>query len=182
MFRALTSTALRRASVVNSFTTTNTNCIMKSVKFTGLRAFSDESATGSASSVIKGSVKWFDAKKGFGFLIPDDASGDVFVHHSVIHAQGFRSLMDGEPVEYQVIEDENGRRSASNVTGPEGAYVQGRPRRTYDDFGGGGFGGGGYGSGSEGFGGGYGSGGGGYGGDGGFGGSDRGGYGGGQQF
>ena len=37
-------------------------------------------------------MKWFDAKKGFGFLTPDDGSGDIFVHHSSIHATGFRSL------------------------------------------------------------------------------------------
>eukprot|EP00956_Cyclotella_meneghiniana_P011454 scaffold16073_cov75-Cyclotella_meneghiniana.AAC.4 len=94
------------------------------------RFFSD------ASDKIKGTVKWFDAKKGFGFLTPDDGSGDIFVHHSSIHATGFRSLGDGEPVEFEIMEEPNGRLKALNVTGPDGAYVQGAPRR--EDFGGGG--------------------------------------------
>jgi CspA family cold shock protein len=50
------------------------------------RFFSDD------GSKVKGTVKWFDAKKGFGFLIPDDGGTEVFVHHSSIHSEGFRSL------------------------------------------------------------------------------------------
>ena len=54
-----------------------------------------------------GSVKWFDSKKGFGFIISPQGK-DVFVHFSSIEGDGFRSLKDGEMVEYELIEGEKG--------------------------------------------------------------------------
>ena len=54
-----------------------------------------------------GIVKWFDSKKGFGFLL-NDAGQDVFVHFSCIEGDGFRSLKDGEKVEYEEIEGAKG--------------------------------------------------------------------------
>jgi CspA family cold shock protein len=54
-----------------------------------------------------GSVKWFDSKKGFGFIV-GPAGQDVFVHFSSIEGDGFRSLRDGELVEYELIEGEKG--------------------------------------------------------------------------
>lgn len=75
-----------------------------------------------------GECKWFNSKKGFGFITPKDGSEDVFVHQTAIHAEGFRSLAEKEPVEYDTTIDENGRVKALNVTGPAGAYVQGAPK------------------------------------------------------
>jgi len=75
-----------------------------------------------------GECKWFNSKKGFGFITPKDGSEDVFVHQSAIHAEGFRSLAEKEPVEFETAIDENGRVKALNVTGPGGAYVQGAPK------------------------------------------------------
>ncbi|CAM8994693.1 unnamed protein product [Rhodiola kirilowii] len=82
-----------------------------------------------------GTVKWFNDTKGFGFIIPDDGSKDLFVHQSSIQSEGFRSLAEGESVEYR-------RAKAVDVSGPEGAPVQ---RSRGGGGGGRGRGGGGYG-------------------------------------
>ena len=54
-----------------------------------------------------GSVKWFDTKKGFGFIVNPDGK-DVFVHYTSIDGNGFRSLKDGEQVEYEQVQGEKG--------------------------------------------------------------------------
>eukprot|EP00927_Polykrikos_kofoidii_P016437 TRINITY_DN1743_c0_g1_i1.p1 TRINITY_DN1743_c0_g1~~TRINITY_DN1743_c0_g1_i1.p1 ORF type:complete len:142 (-),score=32.80 TRINITY_DN1743_c0_g1_i1:163-588(-) len=93
----------------------------------GTRAFGEK----------RGTVKWFNSEKGFGFISTEE--GDVFVHHTNIEGTGFRSLADGEEVEFDLQVDESrGKTSAVRVTGPGGAAVQGSARPPPGDFGGGG--------------------------------------------
>jgi CspA family cold shock protein len=126
-----------------------------------------------------GTVKWFNNDKGFGFITPEDGSKDLFVHHSAIQGTGYKSLDEGERVEFDVVQGQKGP-AAENVTrlggGTPGGGGGGGSRGGY---GGGGGGRGGYGGGGGG--GGYGGGGGGRGGYGG-GGGDRGGRGGGGGY
>ena len=77
----------------------------------------------------KGICKRFHAEKGYGFIACDDGSGDVFVHQTQIHADGFRTLYEGEKVEFDIVTQDDGRRKATNVTGPNGAYVKGGSNR-----------------------------------------------------
>lgn len=67
------------------------------------------------SNMIKGQVKWFNEAKGFGFITPADGSKDVFVHFSAIRDQGFKTLAEGQNVQFSI---ENGAKgpSAANVT------------------------------------------------------------------
>ncbi|MCX5756359.1 MAG: cold-shock protein [Gemmatimonadetes bacterium] len=61
-----------------------------------------------------GTVKWFNDDKGFGFITPSDGSKDCFVHHSAIQAQGFKSLAEGQKVEFDVVQGQKGP-AAENV-------------------------------------------------------------------
>lgn len=121
-----------------------------------------------------GTCKWWNSQKGFGFITPDDGGADVFVHQTAIQSDGFRSLAEGEELEYMVEQGADGRLKASNVTGPAGKNVKGAPQEFRS--GGGGRGGGFGGGRGGGFGGGRG---GSYGGSGGY---QQGGYGGGQSY
>ncbi|MFP4054877.1 MAG: cold-shock protein [Phycisphaerae bacterium] len=65
--------------------------------------------------MAKGTVKWFNDAKGFGFLRTEETEADVFVHHTAIVAEGFRTLNQGEPVEFELVEGPKGYK-ADKVT------------------------------------------------------------------
>ncbi|MHC4641617.1 MAG: cold-shock protein [Planctomycetota bacterium] len=62
----------------------------------------------------QGTVKWFNSKKGFGFITPDDGGDDLFVHHSEVKMEGYARLDEGQKVEYEVGEGKKGP-CATNV-------------------------------------------------------------------
>jgi CspA family cold shock protein len=65
--------------------------------------------------VALGTVKWFNGEKGYGFITPDDGGKDVFVHHSKIEMEGFRSLSEGQKVDFEV---------GQGLKGPEATRVR----------------------------------------------------------
>ena len=60
-----------------------------------------------------GTVKWFNAEKGFGFIAPDGGGPDVFAHYSAIQTQGYKELSDGQQVEFDVTQGQKGPQAAN---------------------------------------------------------------------
>jgi CspA family cold shock protein len=77
--------------------------------------------------MVKGTVKWFDSRKGFGFITREDGSGDIFVHFSAIQGEGddFKIIYEGDIVEFEVTEGDKGPQ-ATNLT-----VVEKGPRQSF---------------------------------------------------
>jgi CspA family cold shock protein len=66
-------------------------------------------------SMPKGTVKWFNTTKGYGFIAPDDGGKDIFVHISAVEKAGMTGLADKQKVEFDLIEGRDGRKMAGNL-------------------------------------------------------------------
>ncbi len=66
--------------------------------------------------MARGTVKWFSDQKGYGFITPEDGSKDVFVHHSEIQGDGFKSLQEGQMVDFEVTSGQKGPQASHVVT------------------------------------------------------------------
>ena len=65
--------------------------------------------------MAKGTVKWFNESKGFGFITQEDGGADVFAHYSEIQGEGFKNLSEGEAVSFDVVEGEKGPKATNIV-------------------------------------------------------------------
>lgn len=62
---------------------------------------------------MQGRVKWFSAEKGYGFIEREDGAGDVFVHFTAIQSEGFRTLNEGDQVEFEIVQGPKGAQAAN---------------------------------------------------------------------
>jgi len=69
---------------------------------------------GGSTVMVKGKVKWFSNQKGYGFITPEDGK-DVFVHHTAIQGEGYKSLEEGQEVEFEIKEGPKGEQAANVV-------------------------------------------------------------------
>jgi len=67
------------------------------------------------SAMAKGTVKWFNESKGFGFITQDDGGADVFAHYSEIQGDGFRNLSEGDAVSFEVVQGDKGLKAVNIV-------------------------------------------------------------------
>ena len=65
--------------------------------------------------MVDGTVKWFNATKGFGFIEPEDGGKDAFVHISALERAGISTLKDGQKVSYELVAGNNGKEAAENI-------------------------------------------------------------------
>lgn len=69
---------------------------------------------------MHGIVKWFSNTKGYGFIAPDDGNRDVFVHHTAIQLEGFRTLSEGDKVDFEIVQGPNGPQASEVKIRPKG--------------------------------------------------------------
>ena len=67
------------------------------------------------TGMAKGTVKWFNTEKGYGFIQPADGGKDIFVHITAVQAAGLQGLKDNQPIEFELIDGRDGRKSAGQL-------------------------------------------------------------------
>ena len=83
--------------------------------------------------MVKGTVKWFNSKKGFGFITPEDGSGDIFVHYTAIKAESgdFKVIYEGDIVEFEITQGKKGPQASDVVVVQEGPRTNFRSRKSF---------------------------------------------------